>query len=181
MRRTGFARKNSAGFSTIELMVVLGIALIMVRVAVPAITGVMRTYRRDGAVNHLVGDLRRARNEAIMTGWQYRVFGYSNSSTSAYKNQYRIMGRSSTAAGWPSDTAATFQSSTQLARDWINIPRIYQGVTLVSSDANADFFVAFDSRGARIELDSFAPLSVAGQTVSSRTLTVSAVGSARIQ
>ena len=164
----------------IELMIVVGIALVMLRVAVPAITGVMRTYRRDGAVNHLVGDLRRVRNEAIMTGWQYRVFGYSNSSTSAYKNQYRVMGRSSTGAGWPSDTAATFQSATQLARDWVNIPRIYQGITLNPSEGSADFYVAFDSRGARIETDSFAPFVVSGQTGSTRSLTVSAVGSARI-
>ena len=177
---TPVRKKGNRGFSIIELMVVVGIALIMVTVAVPAVTTMMRSYRRDGAVQHLVGDLRRARTEAIMTGWQFRIFGYNTVSTSPYKNQYRIMGRSSTAAGWPDDTAAPFQSSTQVARDWVNIPRIYQGITLNPGDATSDFYVAFDSRGVRIELDSFAPLVVSGQTGSTKSVTVSTVGSARI-
>ena len=170
-----------SGFSLIELMAAMAIATIVAGIAIPSMVGALKVYRRNAAVSQIMGDVRKARAEAIMTGWQFRIFGFNSGASSAYKNQYRIMGRSSTGAGWPADTAASFQSSTQLARAWVDIGTQYRGVRLNPSDGTADFSVAFDSRGVRIELDSFDPLVVAGESGPNKSLRISAVGSARIE
>jgi hypothetical protein len=163
-------------------MIAISIATILAGALVPNILGLMRTYRRDGVVEQIVGDVRKARSKAIMTGWQYRVLGFNAGSSSTYKNQYRIMARSSSGVGWPADTVAPMQSSTQMAGGWVNISKLYPGVSLNPNDSTPHFSVAFDSRGVRIELDtSFDPLVVVSQTGSVKSVRVSAVGSASIQ
>jgi len=175
-------KKGRQGFSLIELMVVVTIATILMAFAMPGFTGLLQSYRRDGALQQIVGDVRRARSEAIMTGWQYRIFGFNSGASSPYKNQYRVMARSSGAVAWPDNTAAPVQAATQIARGWVDINALYRGVRLNPSDGTADFSVAFDARGVRVELDSsFDPLVIAGETGSSRSVRVSAVGSVRTE
>jgi hypothetical protein len=92
------------------------------------------------------------------------------------------MGRRTTADGWPADTVAPMKSATQYASPWIDIGRSYPGVKLNPTDTSQHFSVAFDSRGVRIALDtSFDPLVVVPQTGPSKSIRVSAVGSASIQ
>jgi type II secretory pathway pseudopilin PulG len=175
--------KDSRGFSMLEIMVVVGIFMIVASVVFPKFTKLIYSYRRDAAMQQLAGDTRRARTEAIRTGWQYRIFGFNHTSTSAFKNQYRLMARSSGAVAWPADSVAAFTSTTQMAGQWVNIPSRYPGVRLNPSDGTERFWVAFDSRGVRIELDdSFDPLYVVHQTESfQRQVDVTAVGSVKTQ
>ncbi len=169
------------GFSLIEVMVASAIAAVLMTVVFQNFTGLMRTYRRDGAIQQLTGDVRKARAEAIRTGWQYRLVGYSAGSASAYGNQYRLMGRSSTAAGWPADTVAAFQGTTQTAGTWTNVGALFKDVR-INPSGNSTFSVAFDSRGVRIEVDAgFSPAVVSGSNVASKSVSVSVVGSVRIQ
>jgi type IV fimbrial biogenesis protein FimT len=170
------------GFSLLEVLVVIGIATIVMSVMLPNLSGFMRTYRRDGVIDRVIGDLRSARSKAITTGWQYRVMGFNEGSGNTYKNQYRIMARRSSADGWPADTVATMQTTTQLAGPWINISTLYPGVTLNKNNATPVFSVAFDSRGVRIEVDaSFDPLVISSQVGAVKSVRVSAVGSASVQ
>lgn len=173
------------GFSIIELMLAMCIVLTLVSITVPSISALMRNYRRDAATQQIVGDVRKARSQAILTGWQYRVVGYNNGASSAFKNQYRLLGRRSTAVSWPSTTAASFSSSTQFAEDWVNLPALYPGIRLNPSDATADFYVTFDARGVRTELDSFGPLVVStgttASTTTTKTVVVTAVGGIKAQ
>lgn len=182
-RNFGFGLiKERQRFSLLELLIVVAIATILVGIAVPNFVGLMQTYRRDGAVHQITGDVRKARAEAIRAGWQYRIFGYNAGADSPYKNQYRRMARSSTAVGWPADTVASFQSATQIAEGWVDIDALYSGISLNPSDATDEFSVAFDSRGVRIELDaSFDPLVIVNEAGSTKSITVATVGTVRVE
>jgi prepilin-type N-terminal cleavage/methylation domain-containing protein len=176
--------KNQKGFSLIEAMVVVSVGAILMVAVLPGFMGLMRSYRRDAAVEQVAGDIRKARAQAIATGWQYELMGFNQgwTGTSTNKNQYRIMARRTTADGWPADTVAPMKSATQYAGPWINIGRSYPGVQLNPTDTSQHFSVAFDSRGVRIALDtSFDPLVVVPQSGPSKSIRVSAVGSASIQ
>ena len=170
------------GFTVIELLVAVAMAAILIAASMPFFLGTIQRSRFDGAVRQIVSDVREARSRAITTRWQYRIFGYNVGASSAFRNQYRFMARSSATAGWPADTAAPFQSATQMAGQWININTLYPGVRLNPQDGTPRFWVAFDARGAAFEIDgSFDPLVVAGQTGATKSLRVSVAGSIRVQ
>jgi hypothetical protein len=83
---------------------------------------------------------------------------------------------------WPGDTVAAFQSSTQIAGAWVDFTRLFPGVTLNPDDDTERFWVSFDARGVRIELDdSFDPLYVVNKTGASKLVNVATVGSVKIQ
>ena len=56
------------GFSTIELLVVLAIASVLLTVAVPAFRSTIVSSRIRSDINSLVGDIQAARAKAIQTG-----------------------------------------------------------------------------------------------------------------
>jgi Tfp pilus assembly protein FimT len=170
------------GVSLIELLIVVAVAIILMVIAMPNFIQFMRLYRRDAAVQQLVGDVRRARAEAIRTGWQYRVVGFNAGATNSFKGQYRLMARNSAAVAWPADTASAFESATQIAGPWVDMNSMFPGVSLNASDATEDFVVAFDSRGVRIEVDpSFSPLVISNNSATAKTVSISAVGSVKVE
>jgi prepilin-type N-terminal cleavage/methylation domain-containing protein len=169
-------RIRKRGFSVIELLLVMGIILILVSVSVPSLGTMMRTYRQGAAMQQIVGDLRKARSEAIRTGWQYRIIGFNSGASSEHRNQYRLMGRQSSAIAWPLDTVDAFTSDTQLAGAWVDINALYPGISFNPDDATADFSVVFDARGVRLSFDSFDPLVVDMGSGTSKSVIVSTVG-----
>ena len=163
-------------------MIVLTLAGIVTAISAPNFRTLLQVYRRDGAVQQVVGDVRKARTEAVKAGWQYRVYGFNGNTTSAYKNQYRLMGRSSGAVAWPNATDGVFQSATQMLGSWVDINKLYPGITLNPADITPDFWVTFDSRGVRIDLEpSFNPMAIANQRGNTRSISITAVGSVTIQ
>lgn len=60
--------RTAAGFTLVELLVVVTIAAILVTIAVPSYVSTIATYRVSTEVNGLVGDLQYARSEAIKQG-----------------------------------------------------------------------------------------------------------------
>jgi prepilin-type N-terminal cleavage/methylation domain-containing protein len=171
-----------AGFSVIELLMAAAIATVMMSIVMTSFRGLVETSRRDGAAGLIAGDVRRARARAISTGWQYRIYGFTAGATSPYKNQYRLMGRSSSGVAWPDPTSDPIESATQMAGGWVDLRTMYPGVTLSPDAVTADFSVAFDSRGVRVAVDpSFDPLIIDNQKGPVRSVRVSAVGSVEIQ
>jgi type IV fimbrial biogenesis protein FimT len=173
-------KQKSAGFTTLELLIVVAIAMVLVGIATPNFIALLQSMRRDGTVQYIVGDIRKARSEAVRTGWQYRIYGYKSGAGNNYANQYRVMARLSSAVAWPTATDASYEDADQILRDWVDIDALYPGVTLNLGGA-ADFAVAFDSRGVRTETSNFDPLVVSDDTGTQRSIRVSAVGNVRIE
>jgi len=63
-----FARRASAGFSAIELLVVIGIAGLIVTVAWVRMSTLVPIYRLEGAARDLAAELQKARGRAIAEG-----------------------------------------------------------------------------------------------------------------
>ncbi len=71
----------SAGFSLIELLVVMGIIAAMAAVALPAISQYVRNYQIRGATQQVVGELQAARNKAITKNVNLGVVFITRSAT----------------------------------------------------------------------------------------------------
>jgi Tfp pilus assembly protein FimT len=174
------------GFTIIELAVVVGIILLMVIVGLPFFTAMMQNSQLDGATRQLAGDVRDARSLATQSGWQYQIVGFNAGGGSTYKNQYRMLGRSSSGVGWPANTGPSFNfptppgGATQMAGPWINFNRIYPDISLNPSNSNPSFYVSFSSQGVSFESMSF-PLQLSNQSGGSRQVSVTSAGAVRIQ
>jgi hypothetical protein len=126
LRPVGFI--GSAGFTLV--------------IGLPYFSSMIKGSRLDGATRRLVGDVREARSRATLTGWQYKILGFKYGGGGANPNQYRIVGRSSTSVAWPSDTAQSFQSATQMAGAWIDVSPL-----VVTSDAGGSMSVTVTPAG----------------------------------
>ncbi len=172
--------RTGRGYTLAEILIAMVTLAILGGLSIPGFTGFVQRSRLDGAARQIVSDVREARAKATLTGWQYRIFGFNYGASSSFKNQYRLMARSSGAVAWPADTAAPFESATQMAGVWINMSTLYPGVRINPNDGTPRFWVVFDARGVDIADNSFSPLEVTHQAGGSRNLRVTTVGSIRI-
>jgi len=67
MRTEPSSRERSSGFSLIEMLVVVAIAMILAATGLPILVSVVRSYKIQGATKQMVGELQTARGKAIMT------------------------------------------------------------------------------------------------------------------
>jgi len=172
------------GYTLIELVTVVGIIIVLVMAAMPSFTLMMKNSQLDAAARQIATDLRDARSLATQTGWQYRLVGFNAGGGQAKKNQYHLVGRSSSGIAWPADAADPFQSATQMAGDWIDFTRLYKNVNLNSSVTNPSFYVSFASTGAALEFNPTAApwmtITQSGATTS-RQLSITWAGNVKIQ
>lgn len=75
-------RPQSAGFTLIELMIVIAITAILTALAVPSFSVTLNTQRISGAAEAVLNDLRWARSEAIKRNTEVRVTFTSGSNWS---------------------------------------------------------------------------------------------------
>lgn len=66
-------RRQAAGFSLIELIVVLSILAILVGIAIPNVQGFLVNYRASAQANDLIADIAYARGEAARLGRSVQV------------------------------------------------------------------------------------------------------------
>jgi Tfp pilus assembly protein FimT len=173
------------GYTLVELVVVVGILIVMTYAGLPFFSAMMQGSRLDAAARLLAGDVREARAKATQTGWQYQIVGYNVGGGSAFKNQYRLVGKASASATdkFPDETVANaFESATKMAGPWINFNQLYPGVSLNQSNSNPSFYVSFNSQGVAFEWNSsFAPLNIVHDSGRSRQVSVTSAGSVKVQ
>ncbi len=180
---------GNKGMSLVELVAAVAVLGLLVGITMPSFLTMMRRSQVDAATRHILSDVQRARSLAITTGWEYRVFGFNSDSPSPFANQYRLMARSAGSCCWPADTAAPSApplTPNQIAGPWVNMNNEYPGALINPGDIAGQglFFVAFNARGVRIELDpSFNPLNIRSDSVGAvtRSLNVSLPGIVTIQ
>jgi Tfp pilus assembly protein FimT len=125
-----------AGYSMIELVVVVGLIIVMAAVAIPNIAGYMKTFKLRGATQEVSGELQVARNKAIVKNTNRGVaFAILDA------NSYRINvldddGIPATGAGL------------------MTLRDLPQGVFFVAASTTPAFGVGFDRLGRRCALNS---------------------------
>jgi Tfp pilus assembly protein FimT len=173
-------RAGRNGFSVFELVFAVIIIALMAGVAMPVFVSMMRTSGANAAARQVAADVARARSLAIQTGWEYRVFGGNGGGGQSYANRYRVEGRRPPNA-WPLATEGAVSTANKVSEEWFDVDTAYKGVVLNPSNTNPSFSVAFNSLGgvSPSPPPGF-PLQVS-KSGSSKSVSVSAAGSVRVQ
>ena len=178
-------RESKRGLTLVELAIAMMVIVILLAVAIPAFQALLQRSQLDAAVRQIMSDVREVQSRATLTAWQYQLVGYENDSGSPFRNQYRVIGRSSSAVAWPVDTVAAFNfptlppGATQMAGNWVNVNTMFPDVKLDTADATNRFWVSYDSRGVAFQINSF-PLNISHKSGQKRCLGVTAAGSIRM-
>lgn len=136
-------RDVSAGFTLIEVMVVIGIAAILLSIAVPSFVSTTQRFRTLGEINSFSHDLQFARTEAIKQGVSVSVCASADGATCLKANTWH--------AGWIvfADAAQTLKVTKPA--DMLRIqPRWNNTDTLVAD--NAVFSFTFSRDGYTVGL-----------------------------
>ena len=83
-----FARQVHAGFTMIEMMVVILIVAILGIIAIPSFSYITNTNRSASQINGLLGDIQYARPEAIKEGLSVGVCASTDGATCAGNNTW---------------------------------------------------------------------------------------------
>jgi prepilin-type N-terminal cleavage/methylation domain-containing protein len=171
---------SQRGFTVLELLLAVGLGAILIAIAVPSFLEIVRKGRHGSAVRRVVSDLREIRSDAISTGWEYRIVGYSTAEDGDRRNQYRIFGRRSSSIDWPDEETAPLRTATQMAGRWISLEDEYPGVDF---EGDADRFeVTFNSRGSAPGASStFNPLHLTDDKGHDIAVNVAIAGSIRVE
>jgi Tfp pilus assembly protein FimT len=171
------------GFSMTEVIMIMALLGMILMVAIPGFAAVMERSRLNAALRTVMNDVREARVEATTSGWQYQIVGYA-SGNDGRANQYRMLGRRSTAVAWPDEDSPAFTSDTQLAGPWVDMGYLFTGVHLEPNNAADDprFELTFDARGAAtMSNESFAPFQLRNEHETVIAFRVSAAGGIRTE
>jgi len=77
--------RSTAGFSLIELLLVVIISLILAAFAIPATRSAIANYQLSAAIDSATGAIQTTRYQAIMHGYQYQV-AFNNT-----QNTYQVL------------------------------------------------------------------------------------------
>lgn len=104
-------RARLFGFSLIELMMTIAVAVILMMIAVPSFQYVTNSNRMSSEINGLLGDLQFARSEAIKEGQYVTVCassdGASCSDLTAWQNGWIVVPNPSNSPGMTYGVAMT--------------------------------------------------------------------------
>ena len=76
-------RHTSAGFSLIELLIVIAISIVLAGIAIPVFTSAIKSYDQTATVSAATGAIESTRFQAIMHGYPYQLV--FTSSTLSYQ------------------------------------------------------------------------------------------------
>lgn len=173
-----------AGFSTVELGIVLAVILIMIAVSLPVAFNMIGAYRRDAAARHVLWQIRStqslatSRNAVIGFQWGPNVGGTADS--------YRIVRDSTGSCGFPVVSAA--EDGTNVIEGWFDFGKVFPRVTIqsITDGSNASVGgVMFNPIGASVNTCTAVsfPITivVADANGRTRTLEIGSAGSTRLR
>lgn len=178
------------GFTTVELIVAIVIAVILVGVAIPSFVGTIQRSRLGGATRHLVAEIRAAQSMAVTrSGFFGLHWGADPGPPAAGRSnsEYRIEQDPGGACAWPAPTD-TSGTNLNVITDWTDVSREYPGVTIQSvqdGGGNPVGGVIFNSRGLSLNtcvgVTFPVTLTIADNSGASQTIQVNRAGRVTIQ
>lgn len=129
----GKPRMRERGITLLQVLVGAAVVAILAAISLPAFLLAMQNFRFRGAVDQVVGDIRRARALAVTQGRQVGI--EAGFRVSASPRQYRIelrciaTGPGCSSTSWPADTDSP-SSNANVITLWQNISTLYLGVTV---------------------------------------------------
>ena len=127
MRRRFISAKDTAGFTLVELLVVVAIIAIMAAVVLPNIGRYFRNYQISSAVREVTGDIQGARNKAVMKNVNFgSVF-------------YITRGNASTPGCLPPNPSRCYRVALEDDQNPAGTPpRLPRALTLTEAEADPD-------------------------------------------
>lgn len=174
--------RTQSGFTVIELMIVLVIAGILLAVAIPSMTNIIKNNRMTSRSNDLVAGINIARQVAVSTGVKAIICHTAN----AHVGNPRCGG------GSGSSWARGYLVYTVPTNTIVDTPRVYNSATdtlikqvsfgdaesYTTSHDNANQFIAFSGTGLLFPDDDTASISLCDDRTGEygTTITVSVAG-----
>ncbi len=179
-------RLGNKGFTALELLVVMVMAVILVAAGMPSLVGIMQRSRLDGAAREVMSEIREVQSLAVSRGGVWGFHWGGDPLTGKTISEYRIEKDTTSACGFPPPTDTT--GNPDVLTEWLDLSRDFSGVTISSiQDSNGTALggVMFNSLGASVNTCTAVTFPVTITVVdgggATRTIQAQRTGSVRIQ
>ena len=132
--------KNQRGFTLVELMITVGIAGILLGVAVPSFQDLMRNGRISSTSNDFVSSLQLTRSEAVKRGHQVIMCKSANGSSCTTSGDW--------SAGWLIFADEDNDNALDATETTIQVHEALSTGTTLSGDASTANFISFVENGS---------------------------------
>jgi len=165
--------RTHKGFTLIELMVTLAVAVILITVAVPGFRTMIQNNRATTQANELLTAFMLARSEAVKRGVAVSVCSSTDQATCAASANW--------ATGWivftdDAGVSGTLDSTDQLIRVW----EALDGTPTLTDTVNSFQNIQYQPSGLVVAGSSFRLTLPGCKGNQVQTITINAVGSGRI-
>lgn len=176
--------RRERGFSMLELGVVAAVMFLMTAVAVPVVLETIRTYRRDAAARHLLGEIRSTQSLATSRN---AVFGLQwGPDAGRASDTYRIVRDATGSCSFPA--ASAVEDGSTVIEDWVDLGDAFSGMTIKSitdSSTSSVGGVMFNPIGASVNTCATVgfPVTIVVADAGGRTrsIEVTSAGSTRLR
>jgi type II secretory pathway pseudopilin PulG len=168
----------------LELATTLGVAALILAVAVPGVRTTLAVYNRNGAAREVLAQIRNAQSAAVTRDGVY-IFQWGGDTAVNYpQSQFRLVKDTGTCA---LPAASTPKNDTTVLTYWTSLSATYPGTkiqSVVDSGGTAVGKVMFNSRGASINSCATAnfpiTVTVADDLGNTRQIQIRSAGSVRL-
>jgi len=140
-------KKHQAGFTLVEMMVVIAIVAILGSLAAPSFQEMLRKNRLSASVAAMQGSLNLARSEAVTRGADARITIAANGTAGSWTNGWTVfVDQTTTANNGVAPTADVANSVTRLSV----MQELPSGVTTGQSSGAPSYFI-YNGQGRIID------------------------------